>query len=282
MRYGPGENNEASRSLGNTEGVLKTDVHSLWPLKQEIMVGAAPEMFPVEKRLFYTVSGDGKALAEGKFGAWILGSADIDVPLAGLKQLELETRMELSKRSTLFWANARVVTRDGKEIPLNELPLKFENIEQPKEPGKDYFGGPIKIVGNEYASATPAQPTTNGVSGLVRVDLLGVDAVRFKAVLGGDYPNGDETQRRKVYAIRASDGSEARFLTVVEPYEDKPMVKSAVATSADSLRVELADGRAQEITLKNFEGTGKNIVAELVESKDGRELRRESTAGGSK
>ena len=75
-----------------TDGVLKTDVHSLWPLKQEIMVGAAPEMFPVEKRLFYTVRGDGKVLAEGKFGAWILGTGDIDVPLAGLKQLELETR----------------------------------------------------------------------------------------------------------------------------------------------------------------------------------------------
>jgi hypothetical protein len=51
-----------------------------------------------------------------------------------------------------------------------------------------------------------------------------------------------------------------------------------VATSADSLRVELTDGRVQEITLKNFDGSGKEIVAELVESKDGQILRKESTA----
>jgi hypothetical protein len=278
VRFGPGEDNEGSRSIGNENGVLKTDVHSLWPPKQEVMVAAAPEFLPVEKRLFYTVRGDGKVLAEGKFGAWILGSADVDVSLEGMKQLELETRTELSKKPTLFWANARVIAKDGKEIPLSELSPKFENIEQPKETGKDYFGGPIKIVGNEYKFATPAQPTDNNVSGFVRVDLSGVDAVRFKATLGSDFPMGDETQRRKVYAVRAPVGTEARFLTVIEPYEDKPMVKSAVATSADSLRVELADGRVQEILLKNFDGSGKDIFAEIVESKDGKEVRRESTA----
>jgi peptidoglycan hydrolase-like protein with peptidoglycan-binding domain len=281
MRFGPGADNEGSRTVGNEDGVLKTDVHSLWPPRQEIMIGTAPEFFPVEKRLFYTVRGDGKILADGKFGAWILGSADVDVSVEGLKQLELETRTELSKQPTLFWANARIVTKDGKEIPLGGLPVKFENIEQPKEAGKDYFGGPIKIVGNEYQSATPAQPVTNGVNGLVRVDLSGVGAVRFKATLGGDFPLGDETQRRKVYAIRATaDGgvaaTEARFLTVIEPYEDQPMVKSAVAMSADSLRVELADGRVQEISLKNFDGSGADIEISLVETKDGQRVREES------
>jgi hypothetical protein len=278
VRFGPGEDNEGSRSLGNEDGVLKTDVHTLWPPKSEIMVATAPEMFPVEKRLFYTVRGDGKTLTEGKFGAWILGSADIDVPLAGMKQLELETRTELSKKPTLFWANARIVTKDGKEIPLSGLPVKFENMEQPKEPGKDYFGGPIKIVGNGYKSAAPAQPRKNDEAAFVRVDLSGVNALRFKSTLGSDFPMGDETQRRKVYAVRATDGTEARFLTVIEPYEDRPMVKSAVATGPDSLHVELADGRVEEIQLQNFTGDGKNISALIVESKDGKILRQESTA----
>ncbi len=277
MRFGPGADNEGSRTLGNEDGVLKTDVHSLWPPKQEIMIGTDPEMHPVEKRLFYTVRGDGEVLADGKFGAWILGSANIDVPLVGVKRMELATRTELSRKPTLFWANARIVTKDGKEIALSDLPMKVENIEQPKEPGKDYFGGPIKIVGTEYHSATPAQPVKNDLEGIVRVDLSGVNAVRFKATLGGDYPLGDETQRRKFYDVRAPEGKEARFLTVIEPYEDQPMVKSAVAASADSLRVELADGRVQEITLKNFDGSGKDIVAEIVESRAGQVLRREST-----
>jgi len=83
-RWGPGADNEGSRSIGNEDGVLKLDVHSLWPPKQEIMIGTAPELRDVQKRLFYTVRADGKKLADGKFGAWILGSADIDVPVAGV------------------------------------------------------------------------------------------------------------------------------------------------------------------------------------------------------
>jgi hypothetical protein len=278
MRFGPGEDNEGSRTIGNEDGVLKTDVHTLWPPKQEIMIGAAPEMFPVEKRLFYTVRGDSRVLTEGKFGAWILGSADLDVPLDGIKQLELETRTELSKKPTLFWANARIVTRDGKEVSLNDLPVKFEHIEQPPGPGKDYFGGPIKIAGLPYPSATPAQPRTNDEPAFVRVDLSGLGAVRFKATLGGDYPLGDETQRRKVYAVRAPEGTEAHFLTVIEPYENQSAIKSATATSADSLRVELTDGRVQEISLLNFDGDGKNIAVKLVETRKGQRLREESTA----
>ena len=112
--------------------------------------------------------------------------------------------------------------------------------------------------------------------GIVRVDLSGTAAVSFKALLGGDFPLGDETQRRKVYSSRAPEGSEARFLTIIEPYEDNPMVKSAKALSADSLRVELADGRVQEISLKNFNGSGKDIEVSLVETKDGQPVRTET------
>jgi hypothetical protein len=65
---------------------------------------------------------------------------------------------------------------------------------------------------------------------------------------------------------------------VIEPYEDQPMVKSAVATSADKLRVELADGRVQELTLKNFDGAGNGIEVNLIETKDGQRLRQETTA----
>lgn len=275
-RFGPNEDNISSRNIGNEPGVLKLDVHSLWPPQQEVMIGAAPEMREVQKRLWWTVRGDGKTLADGKFGAWVLGQADTDVSVEGVKQLELETKTELAKLPTLFWANARIISKDGKEIALNELPVKFENVQQPKEQGKDYFGGPIKIVGEDYKTATPAEPVTNGVSGIVRVDLSGVNAARFKATLGGDYPLGDESQRRKVTAIRAPQGSAARFLTVIEPYENQPVVKSAVATSADSLRVELTDGRVQEIEFSGFTGDGRNLRFNLVETRAGQVIRSET------
>jgi hypothetical protein len=279
-RWGPDADNEGSRSIGNEDGVLKLDVHSLWPPRQEIMIGAAPEMRDVQKKLFYTVRGDGKTLADGKFGAWILGKEDIDVSIEHVKQLELETKTELAKLPTLFWTNARIVTHDGKEISLSELPVKFENVQQPPAANEDYFGGPIKIVGDEYTNATPAEPENENQPGFIRVDLSGVDAVRFKATLGGDYPLGDESQRRKVTAIGAVQGEQARFLTVIEPYENQPVVKSAEALSADKLRVQLNDGRVQEIEIQNFIGDGKDIIVQMTESKDGKILRQESTVVG--
>jgi len=276
-RWGPGADNEGSRSIANENGVLKLNVHSLWPQAQDLMVAAAPEFFHVEKKLYYTVSGDGKTLADGKFGAWILGTAEIDVPVTGVKQLQLQTKVEESKLPTVFWASARVVTKSGAEIPLSKLPVKFINVLQPKEAGKDYAGGPVKIVGVEQKSVTPGQPQDEKQPGLVQVDLSGVDAVRFKTTLGGDYPLGDETQRRKIYAVR-SQGKEARFLTLIEPFESHSVVKSARATSADQLRVELTDGRVQEITLHEFAGDGKSIQATIRETKDGQLLREEETS----
>ena len=254
--WGTHVDSEGSRSLGN-EGTLKLDVHSLWPPQQEVMIGTAPEMRDVQKRLFYTVRGDGQPLADGKFGAWILGQADIDAAVAGVRQLELETHTELAKLPTLFWANARVVLADGTEKTLAELGAttdghprtSFENIQQPKAAGQDYFGGPIKIAGNEYHAATPAEPKNEKQPALVRVDLAGLNAVRFKATLGGDYPLGDESQRRKVMAFRAANGTTPASSTVIEPYETGPVIKSAMALSADKLRVELNDGRVQEIEL---------------------------------
>src|SRR5207244_18165 len=109
-----------------------------------------------------------------------------DVPVVGVKQLDLETRVELSTKPTIFWANARIVTGDGKEIPLSQLPVTTDNITQPKAAGQDYIGGPIKIVGTRYDTATPGQPKDTRQPGVVRIDLTNINAARFKATIGGD------------------------------------------------------------------------------------------------
>lgn len=244
------------------------DVISLWPQQQQIMVGAAPEVQQEEKQLLYTVRGDGKTLADGKTGAWVLGQAEIDVPIEGIKQLELETRVAKSIKPTVFWGNARIVGRDGKEIPLQSSAMKFENVLQPREQGKDYFGGPIKIAGNPFDHATPGQPQDVNSPAIVRIDLAGMDAMRFKATLGGDFPLGNESGLRKTYSIR-SHGTQARFLTLIEPHAAASVIKRAVATDADHLRVELTDGNVQTITIQKFDGDGKNIHVEMTDTHGG-------------
>jgi hypothetical protein len=278
MRFGPGADNAGTRALYSEDGVLAMDVHTLYPAHQDILVGAVPEDHRTEKRLFYTVRGDGKPLADGKFGAWILGEAAVDVPLAGVGTLELETRTEGSKANTLFWANARIVTAQGREIPLSQLPVGYDNVVRPPQAGKDYYGGPIKIVGTAYTEATAAEPKDAGRPGKVRIDLTGLDAVRFKSVIGGDYPLGNEAERRKTFGVR-QQGVAARFLTLIEPHEGRRMVKSAVAVDADTLEVTLADGRTQRIALSNVDGDGRRIGVKLTEIRDGRVSAEESTAG---
>jgi hypothetical protein len=263
-------------TLCSEDGTLNMDVLSLWPPSQQIMVGQSPQNQGNEKKLWYTVKGDGKVLDEGKFGSWILGQAMIDVPVQGLKQLDLETKVEGAKKNTLFWGNARIVTANGEEIPLTKLPLKFENVVQPPAPGKDYYGGPIKIVGADYAQGTPAEPQDAKASGIAHIDLSGIQGVRFKATLGGAYPLGDAGQLHKVYDIR-SEGTEARFLTLIEPYEKQSVVKTARALSADKFQVELTDGRVQELTITNMEGAGNDISVQLKETKSDQDVRTEKS-----
>jgi hypothetical protein len=93
-------------------------------------------------------------------------------------------------------------------------------------------------------------------------------------------PAGDEARQRKTYAIR-STGSEARYLTLIEPREKDSVIRKAEAFGSSRLRVELIDGRVQEIEISNFDGDGTNIAVRAQESREGRVLRSETTAAPS-
>ena len=141
----------------------------------------------------------------------------------------------------------------------------------------NFGGGPVKIGGIAYTDTLSAQPENVREPAVVRVDLSSIKAVRFKAVLGGDFPVGDEAQRRKTVAIR-SEGKEARFLAVIEPFEDKRVVKSAQATGPGRARVELSDGRVHEIDITGLDAASpEELTVAVSESRDGQTLRVERT-----
>ncbi|MDF2938366.1 MAG: hypothetical protein K0Q90_3739 [Paenibacillaceae bacterium] len=282
--FGPGFDNRANRTEFNTDGPLNMDHYTVWPPQVEVIIGNDPELYKVDKRLEYQVIGDGKVLAEGKFGAWILGRDDLKVPLEGVAALELRVRTEegigehgirKTSEKTIFWGDPYVETEDGEILYLADLPLLTENTDPGNGIGVDYFGGPVKLASRQYDKAVPANPADTEQAGVITVDLSGLRAVRFVASIGGDYPLGDEAARRKMLSAR-STGKTARFITVIEPYEDQPVVVSAVASSADELTVKLADGRVQVIRVTGMEGSGADLAVELVESgTDGGALRNE-------
>jgi hypothetical protein len=273
-QFGKSADNAGTRIYG-TDGVLKMDVYSAWPKDREVMIGTLPEVHGESRRFWYSVKGDDQTLAEGKFGAWVLGRDEIDVNIQGLENLTLTTKAEFKSNApkTLFWGNPVIVMADGKELKLNDLKLRFEEIDPVPEIGKDYYGGPVKIAGQPFDETVPANPLKSGEEGVIRVDLSGLNAVRFKASVGGDYPFGDETWRRKSLSFRTK-GKQARFLTVIEPFEKESVVESVEANSADKVTVKLKDGRTQIITFQGLE-KGAEISAEIQEFKNGILVREE-------
>ena len=152
----------------------------------------------------------------------------------------------------------------GAEVPIAAV-TTLSNVAIPPSVGEDYYGGPIKIAGELAADAIPTQPLDPANAVLSTIDLTRKSAVRFQATLGGDFPLGDETQRRKVYALR-TQGTDTRYLTLIEPYRGSPMVISAVALEANTVRIFLADGRVQTIAISNMDGDGHNIAVKIDES----------------
>ncbi len=276
MLFGKGSDNAGTRAPNSEAGPIKIDIFNAWPTKNEVAIAAVPEEHGVAKQVWYNIEADGKKILSDSTGAWILGSKNVSVDIKGSKQLTLRTQIKRKAgKNTLFWGNAKVVLKDGKSVDLATLPVKYTNTMSTDAKDKDYYGGPIKLGGELMSSAIPSMPSNFKQEAVAVVDLSGVEAVKFEARFGGDYPLGDETQRRKTLNVR-STGKQARFLSVVEPYEAESVIKSVEAKSADELIVTLKDGRRQEIKISNFEEGGDNIVVDVKEYKGSKLLREES------
>ncbi|MNE45269.1 hypothetical protein D3C80_1395460 [compost metagenome] len=159
---------------------------------------------------------------------------------------------------------------------MNDLAVVYDNIDIGCGIGKDYEGGRVTIVGNEYPYAIPTSPIEHEREGTITLDLSGLNAVRFVGLLGADAFPGDEAQRRATYAVR-TQAEIGRFITIVEPYEADSMIEYVQASDENTVEVSLKDGRRQVITLSGIEG--EELCLQLVESKAGQTTRQERATG---
>lgn len=269
-----GDNQGGRHMLFNENGRMNVDVHAVWPPRREVMTGWYPEEGGVSKNVSYTVLGDGCVLNAGCFGAWILGTRRIDVPLVGVKHLMLQVSAQESGKKTVFLGEAYILTGEGGKVPLVELPISYDNVDAGCGPGIDYGGGPVHFAGQPFADAIPFEPVDSSRLAAVSINLVGLDAVSFHGVIGGDYPVGQDPAHRKTMGIR-SEGREALFINVLETYEGKAMIERVVADSPHELTVSLRDGRTQRISLFNLENTGNGLAVELREFMKGTEVKME-------
>ncbi|MCA0755865.1 alginate lyase family protein [Paenibacillus sp. N4] len=284
--FGEGEDLRGTRTSYNTQGPLKMDVHTAWPQRTEQIIGRAAEYHGITIPMEYAVEADGAVIGQGGFGAWILGEGKVDLKLGSdVKVLTLRvknhptyTEQKYPERTKqgLFWGEACVITADGMKLRLTELSPEYINVDTGFGIGKDYEGGRVTIVGNEYPGAIPASPVDHEQEAVIRVGLEGLRAVRFVGLIGADAFPGDEAQRRMTYGIRMK-GETGRFITVVEPHESDPMIVSVHSSNENTVRVELKDGRSQEITVQEIESDHNTLL--LREYRNGSLVREELAKG---
>lgn len=295
-----------NRTAYNEYGTLDTDLYFV-PMKQDdsmqFAVACPPEFALVNKRLYWKVcalmekdkaSGEQEVvLAEGKFGAWILGKETVDVALDGVKKLYLKVFTEDGRQGdlyeyeslkTIFWGDPVIETADHQKLAMADLAYLCENTDEGCGVGKDYEGGRVTIQAEAFDKAIPAEPKDKRKWGIITLDLEGLNATNFHAVIGGDYPVGDESGKRRTI-FQQQTGTSACFASVIEPHEGDAMVQSVQYAGPWSIKVTLADGREQIISVNGIENTQesdttKNSVRILLEEyQKGTLIRSEDTLG---
>jgi len=257
---------------------LHLDIHMLWPERMEMMLGTYPvyrRMF--EKTIHYVIRGDNKTLQEEDFYTGLLKKRDLDISVADISSLSIDAWEQADTNwggpKAIALGDPRFVTRDGDTIYLADLLSTTDSFPSHISIGRDFAGGNIQLVGQRYPKGVMLK--LDRQHKCLTLDLTGLDAVRFRAVVGVDYPVGKEQDTRRTLLARTA-GRRAQYLAVIEPHAGQRRIKRAVGESTSRCRVELADGRIQTVTLENFEGDGRDMVVRMTETRDENVIREET------
>lgn len=265
--------------LYNTPGELRMDVYPLWPATGELRVGDYAECWSNDHLIVYSIESDEEVCARDTINCWLLGTSTFNVKPDKFGKLRINIGGKRSgwAKDAAMLVNGTVLTTDGKRVGLSTLPVKYTNVKMLSEPSTDYYGGPVKIAGQQYADAVGLEPADYSQPAFIEFDLSGIDASEVSGSIGCDYFTGDEDQLRKTVAFR-QQGKSAKFITLIEPYESKAMIKSAVTDGNGNVTVCLTDGRIQKIEIQDFFNCGKTPKITISEFKGRKLLRQETTA----
>ncbi|MDE7387338.1 MAG: hypothetical protein K2N28_09410 [Muribaculaceae bacterium] len=276
MAHGNWETGGQNR-LYNTPGELRMDVYPLWPARGAMRVGDYAECWSNDHLIAYSIESDGIECTRDTVNSWLLGTSTFDVKLDKPKTLRVNTGGKRSGwgKNAAMLVDCYLTTADGQRIDLSTLPAKYTNVNVLPTPTADYYGGPVKIAGRQYDDAIGLEPVDFSQPAAVEFDLSGIQATGLSGTIGSDYFTGDEEQLRKTVAVRQR-GTKAKFITLIEPFESKPMVKSAEADDEGKITVTLTDGRKQKLEIQDFFNRSETPKVTIKEFK-GRKLLREET-----
>ncbi len=259
---------------------LNLDIHTFLDDKTEMAVATYPFHLcrqPVE------VYVDGKKVVDevGHINNCNLYEIDVDISGAESLELRLPRRSHPKKGFSgdyMAIAQPRVIS-DGKTHSLTELDYKMDNFKY-TDFGTDSDGNEINIAGTTYDNAMMITP--QGQASVIKIDLSGINARRFAAVIGADHRDAWNDFERKTLQIRRS-GKSFKLISIFEPYEGSSAIKNARLLDNDVVSIELKDGRTQQIQINNLESiAADDISVSFAELKDGKILEREQAVNEEK
>jgi hypothetical protein len=254
---------------GFRDGSTWLTVHSAWPGILNGALGTFP--FPAAD-VSWRIDGDGRYLADGGFVANAFDAHAIDVDVTGVSALSLTSSIDMRDDVDLTMqrlGDPRFVTADSRTVHLADLPFTIAGENGPvpvSEPTR-----PIRGAHDRRIDLTPA-----GGRVAVTVDTTSLDSARFVTDLVVDGHIRDMTAMRRTLLLR-EHGTEARFLTVLEPFRNSPAIRQVHASGPDLVEVSLADGRVHTIELTGLD-TGTDLRVSLREHRNGVLVREETTS----
>ncbi len=269
--------------LYNNPGSLRMDVYPLLPSSGTMRVGDYAECWNNEHLIAFSLENDNVECARDTINSWLLGSSIINVKLDKPRKLRINVACKRPSlgRDAAMLVNGNIVTTDGKCVKLSKLPAKYVNVKMLPAPNADYSGGPVKIAGQQYVDAIGLEPADYTQPSFVEFDLSGINVIGMYGTIGCDYFTGNEEQLRKTVALR-QDGTQAKYITLIEPYESKSLLKTAEADENGNVTVTLSDGRIQKLKIEDFFNRSLTPKVTIKEFKGSKLLRHESTVSPNK
>ena len=271
--FGPGEDLRGTRSEQNEPGLLKMDVHNAWPPRNHQIIGLTAEDHKIYIPTGYTLCADSRTLKKGEEGFWLGFTESFHEEVAGaetltfsLKPLPLVTEQldPFDSPQGLFLGHAFLTLSDGSRVRLCDLPHETVNIDPGFGLGRDYEGGRVLLGGMEAPDAIPVSPLDHSQESSLVFRLDGLDAVSLDAELGVDPFPGNEDQRRRTYAIQ-QNGPEARFTTVIEPFEGESAIAAVNSPDPDTVFITLRNGRRQTLRISGWTESAPAVTFEQNE-----------------
>ncbi|MNC00053.1 hypothetical protein D3C75_473690 [compost metagenome] len=245
-------------------GWLRMNLHLLNEGDTQLIVGRTPLNKEIRKLVDYEVLADGKLVASGSTGAWILGAKTLDIPVEGASELEIRIKAKAFKTflgqepglaATLFVTDAYVEEKSGLRTSLHECSLSCCNVwDSPAES--------VIIEGRTYHEPICINPIDSDQEAVLVIPVKHLQARILHFTLGANYPPTTAKYERKTVAIR-QEGRKAEFITLIEPFEQDAMIRRAYLEEGQVV-VELKNGSVQRIRF--LKDATENVEFEQVKN----------------